>query len=283
MKKQKKLLIKQEEIAVVANDDQLEDRLSFEAMFAAVLLRLMNRQANAARNFFAKNGFLPSEEEFKEEMQSELFSEYMKIMNFSINNFNIQQINEFAEAEVITDQSINEFKEDMAFSLLMQSEAQANEITSTTFKQYNEQLVKAQEEAMTQAEEEDVPFAGVTTVFLADQMNSKVKELNIARSELIAINEMTRVSEDVKFNFALNIQRRLTAAGIPVNMVKRWQTTMDGRARDAHMAANGQVRNILDAFIVGGQMFNYPGDMSLGASVSNFIRCRCWAVYEIRS
>ena len=277
---QKELLTKQDQIVIVANEDQLEDRLSFEAGFATRLLRVMNRQASQARQFFATNGFLLSEDEFRQEMQERLFEEYIRTMDFSISNFRLERINDFAEQDAISEQDIVEFRQNMMFSLLLQSEEQANRITRTTFRQYNEELVRAEQEALA---DEEVPVAGVTTAFLANEAFSKIRELNNARSDLIAVNEVTRVSEDVKFNMALTIQRRLTDVGVPANITKRWRSTRDGRVRDAHVIADGQIQNLLNPFLVANELLNYPGDVTLGASVSNFIRCRCWAVYEIRA
>ena len=60
---------------------------------------------------------------------------------------------------------------------------------------------------------------------------------------------------------------------------KRWETVLDGRARDAHVIAHGQVRVTNQAFNVGGERLNTPGDTSLGASLGNIIRCRCISTY----
>jgi len=53
---------------------------------------------------------------------------------------------------------------------------------------------------------------------------------------------------------------------------KEWLATMDGRTRDAHAAASGQIVGMDESFEVGGQMLAYPGDMA--GSAENVINCR---------
>lgn len=54
---------------------------------------------------------------------------------------------------------------------------------------------------------------------------------------------------------------------------KEWLTAIDGRERPTHAAANGQVRLTDEAFEVGGELLQYPGDKN--ASPGNVINCRC--------
>lgn len=54
-------------------------------------------------------------------------------------------------------------------------------------------------------------------------------------------------------------------------MQKIWITSMDGRERDWHGAANGQIVNFNDNFLVGGEYVKSPG---FGSS-RNVVNCRC--------
>ena len=60
---------------------------------------------------------------------------------------------------------------------------------------------------------------------------------------------------------------------------KMWHTIMDGRERPAHNAADGQMVDVLDPFVVGDELMMYPKDTSLGASLPNIIGCRCSVEY----
>lgn len=56
---------------------------------------------------------------------------------------------------------------------------------------------------------------------------------------------------------------------------KKWSATGDGRTREAHSFADGQIVLKDKPFLVGGEKLMYPLDGSLGASAGNIINCRC--------
>ena len=62
--------------------------------------------------------------------------------------------------------------------------------------------------------------------------------------------------------------------------LKQWVTMGDMKVRSSHASANGQTVQINSPFIVGsGAMLMFPGDTSLGASVKDWINCRCYSAY----
>ena len=68
---------------------------------------------------------------------------------------------------------------------------------------------------------------------------------------------------------------------VPVK--KEWVTVGDERVRKqpfSHVLADSQTQNLNTAFTVGGERLRWPGDSSLGASVGNFINCRCSSVVD---
>lgn len=60
---------------------------------------------------------------------------------------------------------------------------------------------------------------------------------------------------------------------------KQWDSTRDGKAREAHWAANGRRVNIDAPFNIGGEMLMYPGDSR--GSAGNVINCRCFIQHVI--
>jgi HK97 family phage portal protein len=68
---------------------------------------------------------------------------------------------------------------------------------------------------------------------------------------------------------------RLTADQLPDDVVGgyEWISTRDGRTREDHANADGQVIGRGQAFDVGGEMLAYPGDPN--ASPDNTVNCRC--------
>lgn len=88
-------------------------------------------------------------------------------------------------------------------------------------------------------------------------IDSKVRPLRIARTELTdAINDGTT--------------QTLRKEG---HRGKEWSTVRDGRERETHAAADGQVIGIDDVFNVGGHTCRYPGDDNLPPHERIFCRC----------
>lgn len=60
---------------------------------------------------------------------------------------------------------------------------------------------------------------------------------------------------------------------------KEWHSILDGREREWHHDADGDIVPIDEPFEVGGELLMYPLDTSLGATADNIANCRCWASY----
>jgi Phage Mu protein F like protein. len=56
---------------------------------------------------------------------------------------------------------------------------------------------------------------------------------------------------------------------------KRWNTTLDGRARRTHRDADGQIAPIDGQFDVGGSTLRHPGDPT--AELEEIANCRCFS------
>lgn len=72
----------------------------------------------------------------------------------------------------------------------------------------------------------------------------------------------------------------------PLQDQETWVTQGDSLVRDGdgtrfnHLAADGQEKKN-GVYIVSGESLRFPGDISLGASLGNTIRCRCSSVTSI--
>ncbi len=86
---------------------------------------------------------------------------------------------------------------------------------------------------------------------------SKTRSETIARTETLSVmSEATHTT--------------MTASGVEY---KRWLTTLDGKERDTHFEAHGQIQKTEEPFMVGGSSLMYPGDP--GGAPEEIMNCRC--------
>lgn len=129
----------------------------------------------------------------------------------------------------------------------------AGPITQTTYDAIQSALVDGVEAG----ESIDDIATRVRSVFT---QASETRAVTIARTEVIG---------------AYNGAASLGASQLPADVVagQEWIATRDGRTREAHASADGQIIPIGASFDVGGHQLAYPGDPAGGAS--NVVNCRC--------
>lgn len=90
------------------------------------------------------------------------------------------------------------------------------------------------------------------------------------RSEVIARTEVVQAS---------NAGSVAAAESTGLDLQKEWIATRDGREREAHSVMDGETVAMDEAFNIGGDELDFPGDSSHGADASNTIQCRCTVGY----
>lgn len=89
-----------------------------------------------------------------------------------------------------------------------------------------------------------------------------------------AINNAIRIARTeghrIQNEAALDGQHGAKKKG--ADIVKQWDSTLDGRTRDEHRECDGQIREIDEPFDVGGEKMQAPG---VGGSARNVCNCRC--------
>lgn len=98
---------------------------------------------------------------------------------------------------------------------------------------------------------------------IARRMESS-NAVNRIRARVVARTEIVSAS---------NRGSLLGAQSTGLTLNKEWLTSIDGREREAHARANGDIVPSSDPFIVDGEELEYPGDPK--GSASNVISCRC--------
>lgn len=88
------------------------------------------------------------------------------------------------------------------------------------------------------------------------------------RAEMIARTETTRLQSE-----------GTQALGEEWGVKKKaWLATQDDRTRDSHLDADGQEVALDEPFDIGGYKMMQPGDMDMGAPISEVANCRCTEV-----
>jgi len=129
----------------------------------------------------------------------------------------------------------------------------AGQVTQTTYDAIRGELV----DGVSAGESVDDLAARVRRVFT---QASETRATTIARTEVIS---------------AYNGAATFGAAQMPGDVVAgyEWIATRDGRTRETHASADGQVIGRGEVFNVGGHLGAYPGDPALPADET--IQCRC--------
>lgn len=145
-----------------------------------------------------------------------------------------------------------------------QAAAKVQEITETTAGQIREVIADAIEQ-------------GWSTDKTTKAIKETYEDFGRVRAETIARTETSNAVNHGKHKAAEE-----TAAETGLELERVWSAVNDGRTREAHSNANGQVRKMGAAFLVGGESLMYPGDPA--GSAANVIRCRCTQIFrEIQS
>lgn len=109
---------------------------------------------------------------------------------------------------------------------------------------------------------------GLGTTEIAKDITEKIPTISSYRANTIARTETHTAS---------NYANEMAATETGLSLKKEWVAFIDGRERDAHREADGQVVARDEDFTVGGEDLAYPGDPS--GSAENTINCRCVALY----
>jgi len=130
--------------------------------------------------------------------------------------------------------------------------------------------------ATTQEDLRGIIDSGITDGLGAAEIAKNIREQGEvyarARSETIAITETHNAAMFGNYFSAKDLSEEYD-----LKTKKEWIATFDARTRETHVEANGQIVDMDEAFIVGGERMMYPGDPA--ASAENVIRCRCVLAY----
>lgn len=140
--------------------------------------------------------------------------------------------------------------------ILARANQLAGEVTDTTYRSIQDAMVQGV------AEGEGIPGIASRIQHVFDVANES-RATTIARTEVVS---------------AYNAGKRTQSETLPDDVAagQEWVATRDGRTRDSHASADGQVVPKGEPFTVGGVQAFYPGDTSLPAKET--VNCRCTVI-----
>lgn len=95
----------------------------------------------------------------------------------------------------------------------------------------------------------------------------------LSRAKTIVRTEAHRIAQ------ASSYDAQKVAISKGANVVKQWNSTLDGKTRSSHRRLDGQIREIDEYFEIGGKKAKYPGDFGDPAEDCN---CRCQVLQRAR-
>ncbi len=104
---------------------------------------------------------------------------------------------------------------------------------------------------------------------------------NIANGTNVGINKTMRIArtEGHRIQSAAAFDAQHEAKNAGADIVKQWDSTLDGRTRDTHRQLDGQIRELDEPFEVGGMTAMYPSDFG---DPAEDINCRCALLQRAR-
>lgn len=128
-------------------------------------------------------------------------------------------------------------------------------ITATTMKQLRDLIKRGEVDGLSSRE-------------IAKNITEVIPSISNVRANTIARTET---------HSAAGYANESAAEATGLQLKKEWVAFIDGREREAHAQADGQVVNKDDTFTVDGEELQYAGDPS--GSAGNIINCRCVILY----
>ncbi len=254
----------------------LLQKLEFERKIARKLNRLNVKLVKDFRKQYAENGKIIDAAGYRDEYESLLHKHYEAVGS---------KFSSHVEDELDDDLKQDEQEQDIiweALSLyfLTRSGEQSLIITETNQKD----ILRSVEKGTIASSESEEGFERVTAAAFAATV--LYRSLN-ARKTTIAITETQNAAEVAKSTEA-EVMAGMTPsinAVIPTvqkKITKEWVTVGDEKVRDTHVAADGQERDLDEAYEVGGHLMMYPGDTRFNAPMSEIINCRCASEINIQ-
>jgi uncharacterized protein with gpF-like domain len=253
-------------------------KIAFEGLLFNTLRPRFNRIVTDYRKTFAQTGNFPDITQHNNDIASIISKHYDSVGKSFSNNLEQQlglptnrvQVRNDTEISVKIHNNIEVFKN-------------SQYIANTNIKQMHD------------SRNEVIIAAALAGLFLtnrqiANQASAKLATKYAKRLPLISMDNTQNAAEGAKQSeYQALIENGAVAGGVDFGAAgaadkafKQWAAILDGKTRQAHAEADGQIVLYNQPYIVGGERLRFPRDTSLGASMGNVANCRCASVPVVR-
>lgn len=273
---------------------ELAKKLRLEPLLAQDLMRIYQRISVAGRILYAQNGQIINVSQFQDEIRAALVRHYRRVFKEFNSPFDV----DFRTIIESQKQSLHsrDIKDQQEQFIQQKSQVSSQQITDSTQRRWNDsikgalaallllgaggdnrapEISIAPPGVLTQDEQGTIiqaPDAASIRTQVANEAGKNFDRTSPGRADTAGATETQSAAETNKFIIASVV---LIAANLFTQGKKVWMTILDGKERQSHGIANGQRRSVTEPYIVQGEPLMYPGDISLGATVSNVVNCRC--------
>lgn len=126
----------------------------------------------------------------------------------------------------------------------------------------------------------DVIRQFTTSIMNGEDANKLIKRLQ--KTTELKLSDITRIArtETTRIENLGRLDAYEVAKKMGYTVYKKWVAVSDGKTRHTHKLADGQMVEIDEDFVVGGERLKCPGDKN--GSAGNVINCRCTMIAGIK-
>jgi hypothetical protein len=245
---------------------QLAKKLKLEKQFKPKIKKIFNAMARDIKAVYKATGRVANISDYETDVVAMLRGHYRDVSKEFSSTLRAKSSHIILETK--QEESIDAL---MAEYITKHSVTQAAYIMATTQDDLNKAVIKSvlENNAREVPQHRDI-VAGDVEAYFNQSTNGRI--------DTIAITETQTPAEQMKLIEAGVISGVVASQGQQI--YKTWNTVLDEKTRASHVEADRQRVPENQPFRVQGQLLMAPGDTSLGASLSNIIKCRCSAVYN---
>lgn len=248
-------------------------KLGFERDLTKKLVPTFRSYSKEFHRKISEGGGLASTDILQQNMKDVLSNHYDDVTQ----RFNQHIVNQIGKPD-----NHSEILNSINTASSVHNELRANDssdiIAETTIKDANKAIAIAKQQALAKGE-------SITNATLANRARILLNQRIAGRVNTIAATETQNPAENAKqteVNFLDFHEAEIDDNNIADReKQKQWVAILDNVTRVDHAEADGQIVNVNEPYIVAGQQLMYPGDTSLGATIDNWINCRCSSIIII--